>query len=201
MPTVDPIYNKSEIDAIRTALNNRSRDIDRGYATPQTIIRDNLFFTLAINTGLRPSDLVTLPADESFWAGDTALVKMQKTNKYTEVGIGKSLRKALNDYWAAHSEKPQYLFYSTRGLNRIDGSHVTVRWAWDFFKKWAERAGVAGKYGGTTGRRTCATHIYMSTGRIEDAQTILGHKNPGTTAVYIGVLRRQAIEAQSSLSL
>ena len=201
MAKVQPLYEAKDIAAIRNSLNDRSRDIEKGSATEQTAARDRLFFTMAINTGLRPSDLVKLPANKKFWSGNTFRVKMQKTQKYTEIGIGSSLRNALETYWESHTEQPEYLFYSTAGGVIPSDSHVTRRWTWTFFKKWAERSGIDGSFGGTTGRRTCATHIYMNTGRVEDAQVILGHQNPGTTFAYIGVLSKQALEAQSSLDL
>ena len=201
MSVVQPLDNLDMIQAMRDALEDRGRDLRGGYASEATITRDLLFFTMAINTGFRPSDLVKMPADKEFFAGASFRIKMQKTSKYTEVGIGDSLRDALNAYWDTHEVIGEFLFYRTAGGIRNIGGHLDRRWAWDFFRKWAKRAGINGTFGGTTGRRTCATFIYLSTGRIEDAQAILGHKDSATTLRYINVIREQALEAQSSLGL
>jgi len=201
MSVVQPLDNLDMIQAMRNALSNREGDLRRGYASEATIARDLLFFTMLINTGFRPSDAVKLPADKEFFAGSSFRIKMKKTSQYTEVGIGESLRFALDAYWVAHENPGEFLFYSTAGGIRNIGGHLDRRWAWEFFKKWSERAGLEGTFGGTTGRRTCATFIYLSTGRIEDAQAILGHKDSATTLRYINVIREQALEAQSSLGL
>ena len=201
MATIQALGSQEMIKAMRDALSDRENDINRGYASVQTAARDMLFFTMAINTGLRPSDLRTLPADKEFWSGETFRVKMQKTGNYTEIGIGKSLRSALDAYFIANVGIGEFLFYSTTGGITSTGRPVTRQWCWSFFRKWSKKANLQGRFGGTTGRRTCATFVYLTTGRIEDAQVILGHKDSITTMRYIGMLREQAIEAQSSIDL
>ena len=201
MATVSPLDTEEMIEAMRIALERREEDLRRGYASIQTIARDLLFFTMAINTGLRPSDLIKLPADINFWAGNTFRVKMQKTSQYTEVGIGGSLRDALDHYFEVHENIGEFLFYSTIGGTHNNGGHVTRQWCWDFFKKWSARANIVGRFGGTTGRRTCATFIYLTTGKIEYAQAILGHKDSATTLRYIRVIQEQALKYQGAISL
>ena len=41
----------------------------------------------------------------------------------------------------------------------------------------------------------------MTTGDVVDAQMLLGHKDPGTTLGYIGVIGKRAREAQAGLNL
>ena len=198
---VDPLWSREEIEAIREALEHRSEDIRRGYATEQTAARDRLFFALSVNSGLRASDLVTLPADRRKWSGQRYTVKTKKTGKVVQFSVVARVRAALDDYWAAHPEHPSFLFYPTdRGRPRYQ-AHVTTKWALRFFCEWAARAGLEGHYGSHTGRKTLALHIYEATGRVEVAQDALGHSSPGTTLAYIGSIHRRALEAQANLNL
>jgi|GEM_PF-4394135 len=198
---VEPLWTRAEIAAIRSRLNDRTEDIRRGYATQQTAARDCLFFTLAVNSGLRASDIIALPSNKQMWAKSKVSLRMQKTGKRVEFSVSDNLRSALDEYWAEHQQPDGYLFYPTNRGRPDYSRHVTVKWANRFFKHWAKLAGLSGDYGSHTARKTLANMIYVTTGRVEDAQALLGHKDPGTTLAYIGVIQRRALQAQADLNL
>ena len=202
MSAAEPLWTREDIDAVHGVLRDRSDDIMRGYATPETTARDRLFFTMGINSGLRPGDLIKLPADKELLAKDLVTIKMQKTKKPVTFNIGKSLRKALDEYWEAHTEEtPKYLFYRSYRATPYYNRHVSSKWAYRFWQRFTKRAGVEGHYSSHSSRKTLANMVYMTTGDVVDAQMLLGHKDPGTTLGYIGVIGKRAREAQAGLNL
>ena len=159
-----------------------------------------LLFTLAINSGLRVSDLLKLTIAD-LWTNEgrskkKARVKTEKTGVWIEFQINEAIQEALEFYRRNNEggEGNEPVFPVTR--------RTVTRWV----KRWCEQAGLGGSnYSAHTLRKTYAYQLWAQNGKTHEALTVvqktLGHKTPGTTLDYLGISREQIEEMQAELNL
>src|SRR5690606_21739041 len=101
MNTPKPLKSKREINAIKNALHGR----------------DRLFFIIAINTGLRVSDLLRLKVGDV--RGKTTItLREQKTGKAKQFRLNKAVKDAVKTLVPVDAADDDYLFRSRKGGNR-----------------------------------------------------------------------------------
>src|SRR5690606_11730867 len=101
MNTAQPLRSKREINAVRNALHGR----------------DRLFFDLAINTGLRVSDLLRLKVGD-VRGKDSVTIREKKTGKAKQFRLNKAVKDAVKTLVPADASDDDYLFKSRKGDNK-----------------------------------------------------------------------------------
>ena len=151
--------------------------------TPEGV-RDRALFELLYATGLRVTELVTLPAANVDVDGGV-LHCMGKGSKQRRIPIGRSAVSWLLRYQAARRlllagrESPRlFVGYLGRPLSRQN--------VWAMLKRAAEKAGVEGVTPHVL-RHSFATHLLEHGADTRSVQAMLGHSDLATTQIYTHV--------------
>jgi integrase len=184
----DPIKDRRFIRSIKAVLKDENKQTE------------HLLFTVAINSGLRVSDLVTLTYGD-LWNEDgkpqrKVRLKTQKTSAWIEFQVNGAMQEAMALYAKA----------GTLGEPTTRVFPVTERTVTRWVKRWCAQVGLeAGHYSAHTLRKTYAYQLWAQNGKTHEALTVvqktLGHKSPGTTLDYLGISREQIEAMQAELNL
>lgn len=174
MQYVEPIKRIEDINAIKQILRNNSQ-------------RDLLFFVFGINTGLRISDLLSLTVGD-VWDGQEVkeFLYIQEDPHSEEIKafyINQSVRRELKKY-LTHSEfkGTDYLFKSKK-----HDSPITRQQAYRIINHAAKEAGIEGKIGTHTIRKTFGYHAYRKGIAISILGKIFNHQSSAETLRYLGI--------------
>ncbi len=150
--------------------------------------RDELLFEIALQTGLRLSELSSL--NVGMVRNRKSFVVVGKGRKSRTVFLNQSLQSLIRqNVNGGPSDEP--LFISRRGT-RLSGSQIQ-----NLFKAYLQRAGIKKGYSVHAMRHTFGTMIYRKSRDLRLTQELLGHSNPSTTCRYAHVGeadKRRAIE-------
>jgi integrase len=178
MNFVEPIREKKQIDQIKGNLYRKKNP------------RDFTLFTLAINTGLRISDILSLKVEDikdgKGNIKDSLYILEQKTKKRRNIPLNKQAKEALNYYFKKTGiyDLDRYLFIGERSG---DGKPLSRVRAWQLINKWCREVGIDFKIGGHTLRKTFGYHLRKQGISIERISDLLGHRNIKVTFRYIGI--------------
>lgn len=162
----------------------------------QAPVRDALIINLALNTGLRVSELSNLKVVEVYLKrGQNSLkVKNGKGSKDRIVAFGPKLKSQIVEYLKYRKTNSEYLFPSERE-DKLTRSGIQK-----IFKKIAKKARLEKHYSIHCLRHTYATQIYKASGfNLRLVQQQLGHASITTTSVYSHVDNEQLEDAISSM--
>jgi integrase len=173
MEFVDPIKDIDQINAIKIILQKQS-------------YRDLLLFSLGINTGIGISDLLSLKV-EDVWTGtevkEFLILSDEKSGKTQDYYLNNQVTMVLENYLSysnlVHSD---YLFKSKK--NNLP---ITRQQAYRIINQAAKLAGIEGKIGTHTLRKTFGYHAYRKGIAISILMSILHHQSPSETLNYIGI--------------
>jgi integrase len=161
-------------------------------------LRDLALFNTALDTMLRASDLLPLRVrqitDHKGRIVEEFPIRQRKTGRTHVVALSSETRHALAS-WIAHSGKkpPAYLWTSIG--NRKTGSYLTREQYANLVKRWVSFVDLDWKrYSTHSMRRSKSAAIYRATKDLAACQHLLGHKNIGSTAHYLGMDQRKALE-------
>lgn len=174
MEYVEPIKRIEDINAIKQILRNNSQ-------------RDLLFFVFGINTGIRISDLLSLTVGD-VWDGKKAKEFLYiKEDAHSEeikaFYINKSVRTELKKYLSLLDfEESDYLFKSKK-----NDSPITRQQAYRIINHAAKEAGIPGKIGTHTIRKTFGYHAYRKGIAISILGKIFNHQSSAETLRYLGI--------------
>jgi len=178
MNFVEPIRSKTKILAIKSNLREEKSP------------RNQLLFTLGVNSALRGSDLLRLKVkdliDNRGEIREYLYVTESKTKRKAKIYVNEPIRKALNFYLEKEKglEPDDFLFYSFRNKSRAI-SRVRV---WRLIRKWTGAVGLdSEKYGFHSLRKTWGYQARMQGASITMISEKLGHKSEGVTKRYIGI--------------
>lgn len=169
-------------------------DVERLLAAPSGSspldLRDRGMIHLMYATGLRVSELVTLPVGKvNLSAG--FLLAFGKGGKERLVPIGGQALESVTDYLlhgrprlAGKSDAPE-LFLSRRGEG------MTRQACWNVIKKRAREAGIVRTISPHTLRHSFATHLLENGADLRSVQMMLGHADLSTTQIYTHVERER----------
>ena len=158
-------------------------------------LRDQVMFSLAIDTLLRGSDLVKLKVsqvcDDQGRVKEVVEVTQQKTQQRVAVYLTPETQKLLHRYIQnGNLYLGSYIFPGKR-----IGSHLSVAMYRYICRGWFESVGFDRfKYGTHSLRRTKTSLIYQRTGNLRACQKLLGHQSIQHTALYLGVEEAEALE-------
>lgn len=184
----DPIRDRRHITAIKAILKEQRK------------LKEYLFFTLAINSGLRVSDMLTLTVGDLWTLGGDVRkefsTRAQKTGSLAITQINNAIKDALlttKEVFPIH-DLDASLFTVSR--------QMVSRWV----KQWCHAAGIdRGSYSAHTLRKTFAYQLWLEQGKTDEALVIvskaLGHQSTGTTMDYLGIRREQIAKWQHKLNL
>lgn len=187
MQMVQPIREIRKIEAMKKILRADSK-------------RNELLFTLGINSALRVSDLLGLKVadvlDEKGKLKEAVSLNERKTGKSKLFPLNDSAKKAIKEY--VDETKPEYdspLFPSRKG-----GKAISRVQAWEILSNAAEEVGLE-HVGTHTLRKTFGYHIYMRTNNLGLVQKLLNHRSSSETLRYIGIEQDEMDDAYLKLNL
>lgn len=153
-------------------------------------IRDRGILHLMYATGLRVTELVTLPLRNLNLSAGYLLV-FGKGGKERLVPVGEEARGAVVDYLRdarpvlSKGKNPSELFLSRLG----DG--MTRQSCWNIIKKRAREAGIRQNITPHSLRHSFATHLLENGADLRSVQMMLGHADLSTTQIYTHVGRER----------
>ncbi len=165
-------------------------EVQRLLAPPQSpaplAVRDHTMLILLYSTGLRVSELVTLPlaavnTDAGF------LRVLGKGSRERLIPFGETARQRLEEYLAISrrlllkGKQSRYLFISNRG------TCMTRLRFWQILRKNAQLAGIDRKISPHMLRHSFATHLLSHGADLRAVQMMLGHADIATTQIYTHV--------------
>lgn len=170
---VEPLKSIDDINAIKEILRKNSQ-------------RDLLFFVFGINTGLRISDLLSLTV-EDVWDGkdikEFLYLKESDSSEPKAFYINQSIRKELKIYLSQHHfEMKDYIFKSKK-----NNSPISRQQAYRIINQAAKEAGITGKIGTHTIRKTFGYHAYRKGIAISILGRIFNHQSSAETLRYLGI--------------
>lgn len=160
-------------------------------------LRDRAMLELLYASGLRVSELVTLPS-VGLNLRDGLVRVRGKGDKERLVPMGEPARAAVQRYLA--DARAQLL-----GARRSEALFVTVQGAamsrqmfWRLIKRYALKAGIVAPLSPHTLRHAFATHLLNHGADLRAVQLLLGHADLSTTQIYTHVARERlkAVVAQ-----
>ncbi|WP_077324499.1 tyrosine-type recombinase/integrase [Virgibacillus siamensis] len=173
MEFVEPIKKPEDIKAIKELLRQHSQ-------------RDVLFFVLGINTGITIRDLLSLKVKDVWVHGEPKqflTIPDFHTCQEKAFYLNRSVSRELTTYLSKNNaDQNDYLFKSKKNNNPI-----TRQQAYRIVNQAAKDAGMTGKIGTHTLRKTFAYHAYRKGIAISIIARILNHHSSSETLHYIGI--------------
>ncbi len=165
--------------------------------------RDSAILELLYATGMRVSELCTLPLDGVNMDMGVARVT-GKGEKTRIVPVGSVALNALRRYTAlvrpklvAHRRAPPQTDGGKPAPERLflsrAGKPMAREDVWALVKKHGRNAGIPGKYSPHTLRHSFATHLLEGGANLRAVQEMLGHADIGTTELYTHVDARRLL--------
>jgi integrase len=184
---VDPIKDIKSINKIKEILKQQSQ-------------RDLLLFVLGINTGIRVSDLLSLKISD-VWDGkeikEFIYLNDLNSDENKAFYLNNSVKKELKKYFTQHDfSECDYLFKSKK-----NNQPITRQQAYRIINNAAKEAGIPGKIGTHTLRKTFGYHAYRKGIAISIIMTIYNHHSSAETLRYLGIERggKQLIKVDVNL--
>ncbi|MDM5229008.1 tyrosine-type recombinase/integrase [Cytobacillus sp. NJ13] len=184
MEYVDPIKDIKSINKIKEILKRQSQ-------------RDLLLFVLGINTGIRVSDLLSLRISD-VWDGKEIKEFIYiddinnndpecKNNDPKAYFLNNSVKKELKKYFSQHDFTDcDFLFKSKK-----NNQPITRQQAYRIINNAAKEAGIQGKIGTHTIRKTFGYHAYRKGIAISIIMSIYNHHSSAETLRYLGIEKGQ----------
>jgi len=159
---------------------------------------DLCLFTVAIDTMLRASDLLSLKVSDVMRADrrirDRFILRQKKTRQPVKPTLTPESRKHLVD-WIAEDGKglEDFIFTRHKGAKQ---SPITVGFYRSLIKSWCESIGIdSHDISAHSLRRSKAIHLYESGVSVELIGRLLGHRSSASTIHYLGISDAKAQDA------
>lgn len=154
--------------------------------------RDKAVLMLAMDCGLRSSDICSLKLNEIDWRTSSVQIIQQKTHNQLSVPFSRETGDAIADYILnarGKSELPYVFLKKSYCDSPMTSSLLCTR-----LKKYLKKAGIkhpeSEKISMHTFRRSLGTSLIDSGENLEMVAQVLGHKNKESTKGYISVSER-----------
>ncbi len=163
-------------------------------------LRDKAILELLFSTGLRVSELCSLPREISTEFEELSI--RGKGGKVRVVFISEEARAALKKYQNARKDMEEGLFVQVEAENEMSKNkkkkkeikHLTKRSIERIVKYYAIKAGISKKVTPHVIRHCFATDLLSNGADIRSVQMMLGHSNISTTQIYTHVTDKQLRE-------
>ena len=188
MNTVQPIRDREKIEGIKRILR-------------ATSIRDELLFTLGINTGLRISDILALKVGD-VWRKkkvvDRLEIRESKTRKVRLIVLSAKTCRLIQRYFA--KERPKATCSEPLFLSQKGGS-ISRQHAYYVLNKAARYVGITERIGTHSLRKTFGYFAYKTGTDLAMIQKLLNHSSQAETLRYIGITQEQMDQVVMRLDL
>lgn len=146
-------------------------------------LRDRAILQLLFSTGLRVSELCTLPRDIDLSADEVSV--RGKGEKVRVVFLSPGAKDSIKKYLAARKDMDDSLFvqYGKNAKNK-NTLQITPRSVERMIKHYGIKAGITKKVTPHIIRHRFATDLLHNGADIRSVQMMLGHANIGTTQIY-----------------
>ncbi len=154
--------------------------------------KHKLMIQLLYSAGLRVSELINLRVNDIELDKNYGWVRGGKGNKDRLFIVAASLKDELGKFIDSRKAE-EWLFTSKRGGKYNIGSLQQI------VKKAAKEAGMRNKVSPHTLRHSFATHLIEDGCSVSEVQSLLGHKSPETTFVYLHTASPNLIKIKSPI--
>lgn len=145
-------------------------------------LRDKAILELLFSTGLRVSELCSLPKDLDL--NDDEISIRGKGEKIRVVFLSDESRQAIKNYLKKRKDTDEALFVQLGRNSNKDSLRLTPRSVERIVKHYAIKAGITKKVSPHTVRHTYATDLLQNGADLRSVQMLLGHSNIATTQIY-----------------
>lgn len=154
---------------------------------------------------LRASDLLRLTVadvtDHLEKIREELTIRQQNTQVGHVVALSEKTRDSIHA-WISHSKKSGTDFLWTSLSNRKTGRPITRESYGEFVKEWCEIMRLDPRRHSTQSvRRSKSALLYARTQNLKAIQLLLGHKSIASTAHYLGMEQREALDLAKGLEL
>lgn len=171
-------------------------------------LRDLALFCTAIDTMLRASDLLKLKVDDvlndDYTIKETFHLQQKKTKEAHSVSLTPKTQEILKD-WIHKSDKYKgsLLFSRMKKKSGFEKVPLSTNQYRVLVKRWAKIACVqtVSEYSTHSLRRTKSVELWQRTQNPELIRQVLGQSNITATSHYLGLDKKQAIEAARQVQL
>lgn len=164
------------------------RLISAANGTGEQALRDRAILELLFSTGLRVSELCSLPSDIDLSREDLSV--RGKGEKVRVVFLSLSAKEAMQRYLTSRKDMEEALFVNTRAkenAGKRKPERLTPRAVQLIIKKYAAKAGITKKVTPHVLRHSFATDLLSNGADIRSVQALLGHASINTTQIYTHV--------------
>lgn len=174
MKTTDAVKTKDQAERVKTLLTLNAKG--------STLYAD--IWTFGIQVALRISDLLSITFDDC--QGDRLIIKEAKTGKVRQIALNTTARAVVE---RRRNEHPDHTYLFEVESNRAKGKPVSRVAVSVAFKAVGDEIGVA--LGTHSMRKTLGWAMYSGKMRVEEICKVLGHSNPATTMLYLGITQSE----------
>jgi len=148
-------------------------------------LRDRAILELLFSTGLRVSELCSLPRDLDLSEDDVSV--RGKGDKVRVVFMSERARIAVKDYLAKRKDMSDALFVALDKKSGKEPGKITSRSVERIVKFYGVKAGISKKVTPHVIRHSFATDLLSNGADLRSVQALLGHAHIGTTQIYTHV--------------
>lgn len=164
-------------------------------------LRDRAILELLFSTGLRVSELCSLPRDMSLKTDEFSI--RGKGDKIRVVFISNDAKTAIKNYLDKRKDIDDALFVQVANPNSEKSQksktlRLTPRSVERIVKYYAIKAGISKKVTPHTIRHSFATDLLSNGADLRSVQALLGHSNITTTQIYTHVTDKQLREVHKN---
>lgn len=171
------------------------QELERLLTAPDTSnlrgLRDRAMLELFFSTGLRVSELASLPRDLNLKADEISV--RGKGDKVRVVFLSDTSKLAIKAYLEKRDDMDDALFVQVANkagkdvMAKRDTLRLTTRSIERIVKHYATKAGISKKVTPHVIRHSFATDLLSNGADLRSVQALLGHANIGTTQIYTHV--------------
>ena len=164
-------------------------------------LRDRAILELLFSTGLRVSELCSLPRDISLKTDEFSI--RGKGEKIRVVFLSSEAKTAVKNYLDKRNDMDDALFVQTANPNsekvqKLKTLRLTPRSIERIVKHYAIKAGISKKVTPHTIRHSFATDLLSNGADLRSVQALLGHSNITTTQIYTHVTDKQLCDVHKN---
>jgi site-specific recombinase XerD len=145
-------------------------------------LRDRAMMELFFSTGLRVSELCSLPRDINLKLDEFSI--RGKGEKVRVVFLSENAKKWVNEYLKKRKDMDDALFVQIADKKKRNTLRLTPRSVERIIKFYAIKAGISKKVTPHVIRHSFATDLLRNGADLRSVQMLLGHANIGTTQIY-----------------
>lgn len=175
-----------------------SEELNRLIDAPNTNelkgLRDRAILELFFSTGLRVSELCSLPRDISLKSDEFSI--RGKGDKVRVVFLSENAKIAIKNYIDKRKDMDDALFVQianpkSKTVKKLKTLRLTSRSMERMVKHYAIKAGISKKVTPHTIRHSFATDLLSNGADLRSVQALLGHSNITTTQIYTHITDKQ----------